>query len=80
MRKVKNTDVKPHKVTVRLSDKHYEFVEDITKALGVSPSEYLRMLLDKQISQVNRRTSTTEITIIPITFTAKTLFIINTKS
>lgn len=55
MRKGKNTDVKPHKVTVRLSDKHYEFVEDITKALGVSPSEYLRMLLDKQISQVNRR-------------------------
>lgn len=55
MRKGKNTDLKPHRVTIRLSDKHFEFVEEITKALGVSSTDYFRMILDKQISLVNRK-------------------------
>lgn len=58
MRTGKNTDNKPHRVTIRLSDKHNKFVEDITKALGITPSEYFRLILDKQISQVNRRENT----------------------
>lgn len=55
MRTGKNTDLKPHRVTIRLSDKHNEFVEDISKALGISPSDYFRMLIEKQISLVNRK-------------------------
>ena len=55
MRKGKNTDLKPHRITIRLSDKHFEFVDEITNALGVSSTDYFRMILDKQISLVNRK-------------------------
>lgn len=57
MKKGKNSDSKPNRVCVRMSDTHFEFVNQMADALGVTSSDYVRMLIDKQISLVARKES-----------------------
>lgn len=55
MKKGKNSDVKPNRVCIRMSDTHFDFVNQMADALGVSSSDYVRLLIDKQISLVARK-------------------------
>ena len=53
MRSVKVKEVAPYKVTVRLSDKEFNFIESSSQSINVTKSEYIRMLIDKNISKIN---------------------------
>lgn len=57
MRKGKNSDSKPNRVCVRMSDTQFEFVNDMANTLGITSSDYVRMIIDKQISLVIRKES-----------------------
>lgn len=35
-----------HRVTLRLNDEQYNYLIDISKILGVSPSDYMRMVIN----------------------------------
>ena len=38
-----------HRVTLRLNDEQFEFLQKIANIFGVSPSDYLRMNLNTQL-------------------------------
>lgn len=40
------TKDKSQRITLRLSDAQFDFVKTVADALGVSPSEYLRMMVN----------------------------------
>lgn len=42
----------PHRVTIRLSDTQYVFIQEICDTLGMSSSEFFRMLIDSNISKI----------------------------
>lgn len=39
-----------HRVTLRLNDSQHEFLIDISNLLGVSPSDYVRMMINASLS------------------------------
>lgn len=45
-KKVNYGDSYTHRLTLRLSDKHMEFLGRISEILGITPSEYLRMVIN----------------------------------
>lgn len=44
---------KTNRITLRLNDRQFEYVRKQSEILGVSPSEYIRMLLNSMISLIN---------------------------
>lgn len=46
MKTVNLGDKYTHRVTLRLSDEQYEFLIKASQILGVSPSDYLRMIIN----------------------------------
>ena len=49
MRKIKIKENKPYKFSLRLTDEQYTFILSSSKNIGVSPSDYIRMLIDFRI-------------------------------
>ena len=49
MRKVKISDSKPNRIHVRLTDKEFCFLKDISEAVHLSPCDYIRKLIDVQM-------------------------------
>lgn len=45
---------KCHRVTVRLNEKQYAFIKDNADAAGVSPSDFLRMLINGSLVGIER--------------------------
>lgn len=50
---------KRYRVTVRLSPELFEYVNESATALGVSPSEFIRMGLNLSMTAVKKATSAT---------------------
>ena len=46
MKTVNYGDKYTHRVTLRLNDEQYNYLIDISKILGVSPSDYMRMVIN----------------------------------
>lgn len=46
MRKAKITEDKPFRITLRLTQTQYDFIDDLSKVYGVNQSEMIRKLLD----------------------------------
>lgn len=44
---------KTNRITLRLNDRQFEYVRKQSEILGVSPSEYIRMLLNSMISLID---------------------------
>ncbi len=43
-----------HRVTLRLNQKQFEFLIAVSKTLGVSPSDYIRMCLNAGMVSVDK--------------------------
>lgn len=43
-----------HRITLRLNQKQYEFLIAVSKTLGVSPSDYIRMCLNAGMMSVDK--------------------------
>lgn len=43
-----------HRVTLRLNEKQYNFLIAVSKTLGVSPSDYIRMCLNAGMVSVDK--------------------------
>lgn len=47
MSKTKNLgDPYTHRITLRLTDKQMEFLENVSNIMGISPSDYIRMSIN----------------------------------
>lgn len=44
---------KTNRITLRLNERQFEYVKKQSDILGVSPSEYIRMLLNSMISLID---------------------------
>lgn len=44
------TKDKSHRITLRLNDEQFEFVKNNADSLGVSPSEFLRMVVNASMA------------------------------
>lgn len=44
------TNDKTHRITLRLNDRQFAHVSDTAKLLGVSPSEFLRIIINLSIA------------------------------
>lgn len=44
---------KTNRITLRLNERQFEYVRKQSEILGVSPSEYIRMLLNSMISLID---------------------------
>lgn len=42
----------PRRLTIRLSDIQYVFIEEMCDSLGMSSSEFIRMIIDSNISKI----------------------------
>lgn len=49
MRKMKVTENKPYRLNLRLTEKEMIFINGICDVLNISPSEYIRKTIDKQM-------------------------------
>lgn len=47
------TNDKNHRITLRLNDRQFAHVSDTAKLLGVSPSEFLRIIINLSIAAEN---------------------------
>lgn len=47
------TNDKTHRITLRLNDKQFAHVSNTAKLLGVSPSEFLRIIINLSIAAEN---------------------------
>lgn len=47
------TSDKTHRITLRLNDRQFAHVSDTAKLLGVSPSEFLRIIINLSIAAEN---------------------------
>lgn len=43
-----------HRLTIRLNDKQFEFLLNVSGVLGVSPSDYIRMCLNAGMVTVDK--------------------------
>lgn len=55
------TKDKTQRITLRLNEEQFAFVATICDALGVSPSEYLRMMINLAISSAKKANSSMEL-------------------
>ena len=44
---------KTNRITLRLNERQFEYVKKQSEILGVSPSEYIRMLINSMISLID---------------------------
>lgn len=42
----------PQKITVRLSDRQFVFIQEICEQANLSPSEFIRMMLDSNMAKI----------------------------
>lgn len=54
------TKDKTQRITLRLNEQQFAFVGTICEALGVSPSEYLRMMINLAMSSAKKADSATD--------------------
>lgn len=42
----------PHKLSIRLSDRQFIFIQEICEQADLSPSEFIRMMLDSNMAKI----------------------------
>ena len=54
MKKVNMGDKYEKRISLRLNDKQYEFLIGVSEVLGVSPSDYIRMVVNSGMVQMQK--------------------------
>lgn len=42
----------PHKISIRLSDRQFVFIQELCEQANLSPSELIRMMLDTNMAKI----------------------------